>query len=370
MSELLLIATKKGLFTARRGRDERWALSDLHFLGDHYGLVHADSRSGWLYAAAELGHFGIKLFRSEDAGKSWAEIGKPAYPPKPEGDEDPDPLRGRPVPWNVERIWAMASGGEQQPGRLWLGCIPGGLFRSDDHGASWELVRSLWDHPDRRRWFGGGAELPGIHSVCVDPRQADTVRVAVSCGGIWETRDAGETWSVCGNGLVARFMPPEQQLDPVAQDPHLMVQCRAEPETFWVQHHNGIFVSRNGCASFSEIPQAGPSTFGFAVAVHPRHGDTAWFVPATKDECRVPVDGRLVVTRTTDGGRSFEELRRGLPQIHAYDLVYRHALDVDASGRRLAFGSTTGSLYVSNDGGDAWQAVGEHLPPIDAVRFA
>jgi hypothetical protein len=59
-----------------------------------------------------------------------------------------------------------------------------------------------------------------------------------------------------------------------------------------------------------------------------------------------------------------------LPQQHAYDLVYRHALDIDPTGDRLAFGSTTGGLWVSENGGDSWQRVQGSLPPIYTVRFA
>ncbi|WP_446914393.1 hypothetical protein, partial [Klebsiella pneumoniae] len=91
--------------------------------------------------------------------------------------------------------------------------------------------------------------------------------------------------------------------------------------------------------------------FGFAVAAHPHDPETAWFVPAVKDECRVPVDGRLVVSRTGDGGRSFQAFGDGLPAFGCYDLVYRHALDVDDTGERLAIGSTTGNLWTSEDGG-------------------
>jgi photosystem II stability/assembly factor-like uncharacterized protein len=93
-------------------------------------------------------------------------------------------------------------------------------------------------------------------------------------------------------------------------------------------------------------------------------------VPAQKDERRIPVEGKVVVARTRDGGRSWEVLRSGLPQRHAYDIVFRHGLDVDGSGDRLAFGSTTGSLWVSEDQGSTWQTISEHLPPIYAVRFA
>jgi hypothetical protein len=77
-----------------------------------------------------------------------------------------------------------------------------------------------------------------------------------------------------------------------------------------------------------------------------------------------------VVARTRDGGASFEVLRRGLPQRHVYDLVWRHALDVDAGGEVLAFGSTTGGLWISENGGDSWNAVEARLPPVAVVRFA
>ncbi len=117
--------------------------------------------------------------------------------------------------------------------------------------------------------------------------------------------------------------------NPNAQDPHCLVHCAAAPETMWVQHHNGIFVSRNAGIHWDRCTDVDPSTFGFAVAVHPHDGDTAWFVPAVKDEHRIPADGRVVVTRTRDGGRSFDKLSQGLPQVDAYDIVFRHALDVD-----------------------------------------
>jgi hypothetical protein len=78
----------------------------------------------------------------------------------------------------------------------------------------------------------------------------------------------------------------------------------------------------------------------------------------------------MVVTRTRDGGETFDVLTRGLPQRDAYDLVYRHGLDVDDSGEQLLMGSTTGSLWYSGDAGDSFVAVSGNLPPIHSVRFA
>ena len=112
-----------------------------------------------------------------------------------------------------------------------------------------------------------------------------------------------------------------------------------------------------------------PSAFGFAVAVHPTDPDTAWFVPAVKDEWRYPVDGKLLVTRTRNGGISLETHSSGLPEGKAYDLIYRHGLVVDDSGTTLAMGSTTGALWVSDNGGDHWELLSAHLPPVYCVRF-
>lgn len=167
----------------------------------------------------------------------------------------------------------------------------------------------------------------------------------------------------------AEYVPPALAGENNHQDPHALRQAPSDPDTLWCQHHNGIFVSRNGGKLWTELKDVKPSVFGFALAVHPQDPETAWFVPAVKDETRVPVGGGLVVNRTRDGGRRFESLSDGLPQSDCYDLVYRHGLDVDESGQQLAMGSTTGSLWISENAGDSWQHLSSHLPPVYALRF-
>lgn len=370
MSDRICVATRKGLFIVDRRGANDWSISHASFLGDNVSTVFPDRRDGVLYAALEHGHFGAKLHRSRDQGQTWEQCAVPSYPPKPEGIEDLDPMRKTPIPWSLQRIWSLEAGGSPESGRLWCGTIPGGLFRSDDGGSSWEFIEALWNREERKQWFGGGADYPGIHSICVDPRDVRRVTIGISCGGVWLTNDSGETWQLGGKGMRAAYMPPEATQDPNVQDPHRVVQCPSKPDVFWCQHHSGVYRSTDGCGSWQEISNVPPSIFGFAVAVHPADPDTAWFIPAIKDEKRIPVDGKVVVVRTHDGGKRFDVLQKGLPHEHAYDLVYRHGLDVDESGDRLAFGSTTGSLWVSEDGGDHWLGVSTHLPPVHCVRFA
>ena len=171
-----------------------------------------------------------------------------------------------------------------------------------------------------------------------------------------------------GDGLVAAYMPPELAGQRETQDPHRVVRCAAAPDTMWMQHHCGIFRSTDAGATWTQL-NLPVDDFGFAVAAHPKDPLTAWFVPAIKDEMRVPRDGAFSVTRTNDGGKTWASFRTGLPQRDAFDLVYRHGLDVDGTGTQLAMGSTTGSLWVSENAGEAWQLVNAHLPPIYAVRL-
>jgi hypothetical protein len=367
MSDRIYLGTRKGLFRVDRSGGV-WQITGISFLGDTVSMMLPDRRDGTVHVALYHGHFGVKMHRSRDEGQTWEETPAPAYPPKPEGEEDRDGW-GKPIPWKLVQVWSLAAGLADQPGLLWCGSIPGGLFRSTDSGSSWGLVTSLWNHPSRKQWFGGGADLPGLHSVCVHPGDGRHVGVGVSCGGYWLTTDGGETWNCRADGMRADYMPPERKFDPNIQDCHCVVQCPSAPDHLWAQHHNGIFRSTDGAATWHEVENATPSNFGFAVAVHPQDPNTAWFVPAIKDEKRIPVDGRVVVTRTRDGGRSFDLLTRGLPQEHAYDLTFRHALAVDETGNRIVFGSTTGSCWISEDQGDSWRCLSSNLPPIYCVRF-
>jgi hypothetical protein len=357
MIDRLYVATRKGLFEITKNR-QGWDVAATHFLGDPVSAVL--EAEGGLYAALDLGHFGAKLWR-RDAG-TWQELGVPTFPPKPEDATDD------PHAWSLSRIWQLQPGGV--PGRLWAGTMPGGLFRSDDAGKSWTLIETLWRLPERKQWMGVGGPEPGISSVLVDPANPADIRLGISSAGVWATEDEGASWKVINHGMYNEYMPPGRQGEPMAQDIHCLSHCRAHPSIIWCQHHNGVFRSEDKGATWQEITAIAPSKFGFAVVAHPRDPNTAWFVPATKDEKRIPVDGRIVVARTRDAGQTFDVLNQGLPQRHAYDLVWRHALAVDEDGEFLAFGSTSGGLWISEDAGETWITPNIRLPPIAAVRFA
>ena len=107
----LYVATRKGLFIIDPAR---WTLSKPHFLGDPVTAVL--SHDGAIYAALNLGHFGVKLRRSDNGGETWIEVAAPAYPPKPEGIDDK-------TPWKLAQIWTLEAAGDT----LWAGTIPASI---------------------------------------------------------------------------------------------------------------------------------------------------------------------------------------------------------------------------------------------------
>ncbi len=354
---VLHLGTRKGYLAFHRVRRGQWRIARAAFVGDPVSQLLPDPRDGRLYAALDLGHFGVKLRVSEDQGASFEDLPAPALPAAPVPDARAP---------SVSLLWCLEAAGPA-PGSLWCGTIPGALFRSEDAGRSWELNRGLWEQPSRSEWFGGGYPEPGIHSVLVSP-DGRRVVCGISCGGVWVSRDGGETFEVATRGMFAEYMPPDRREDPAIQDPHRLAWCEADRNRIWCQHHNGFFRSDDGAGRWASV-DVPPSSFGFAVAAHPSDPDTAWSAPLVKDECRVPVDRRMVVARTRDGGDSWESLDRGLPE-DSFAVVYRHGLAVDASGEVLALATTTGAVWISEDQGDSWDLVTHQLPPVYAARWS
>ena len=59
----------------------------------------------------------------------------------------PQPEGAQGPAWKLVQIWSLQRHGDT----VWAGTLPGGLFRSRDAGESWQLVESLWNRPERSR---------------------------------------------------------------------------------------------------------------------------------------------------------------------------------------------------------------------------
>lgn len=353
----MLLGTRKGLVSYSRTANG-WSYDGVEFEGIPVTLAHRDARTGSLWAMLDHGHWGCKVHRSDDEGNSWRELTAPQYPEGAMIDDSNEAT--------LKLLWAFGMSESDSSGRIWIGTEPGGLFYTDDQGDSFHLVESLWNHPSRGDWFGGGRDNAAIHSILVNPNDSAHVRLAISCAGVFESRDHGASWTVLNKGMKAEFLPDVNA--EIGQDPHLMVASKQNFDKLWQQNHCGIFRSGNGGELWEDVSDPnGEANFGFAISVHDRKDDVAWVVPAQSDETRVAVDRSLCVCRTEDGGKSWRSFRSGLPQDAAFDICFRHAMD--SQGDEVFFGTTTGNLYSSADGGEKWDCLSTNLPMIHSIEL-
>jgi photosystem II stability/assembly factor-like uncharacterized protein len=295
------------------------------------------------------------VFHSDDLGESWTEPEKGAAR-FPDGTDA-----------SLERLWQITPS-PSEPDVVWGGSQPSALFRSEDRGEHFELVRPLWDHPHRPEWEGGfGGQA--IHTVLPHPSDPARILVAMPTGGVYRTEDAGASWSASNKGVKAYFLPdpwPE-----FGQCVHKVARDAVNADRLFLQNHHGVYRSDDEGRSWSSIADGLPTDFGFAMVTHPRRGDTAYNWPITADGKRVPPDNACRVYRTEDAGKSWTALTNGLPQDEYYDIVLRDAMSTDgADPAGFYFGTRNGQVFASPDEGETWRQVAAHLPSVLSVRAA
>ena len=358
---LLLVGTMKGAFVLRADAERNdWQVGGPYFPGRAIYAMAYDNRNGRnrLWAAVNSSYWGSYLSSSEDFGKTWTE--PETYGVKFPADTDA----------SLKQIWQIVSGNNDEPDTLYCGVEPAALFRSDDAGQTWSLVRGLHDHPHRPLWQPGGGGLC-LHTVLPDPKNKKRMHIAISTGGVYRTDDGGETWQPRNVGVRAQFLPPEQWYPEFGQCVHKIVSHPSNPNRMFLQNHWGLYRSDDGGDSWNDIANGVPSDFGFALDVDPNAPDSAFIVPLESDEFRCTPEARLRVYRTRNAGDQWEALTNGLPQENAFETVLRDALSTDEQNPTgVYFGTRNGKLFGSRDAGDSWETMEEGLPPIVCVKTA
>jgi hypothetical protein len=354
MTVLLAIGTRKGLWLARSEDRKTWSVEEPHLLGEEVAAVAIDTRRDpvRVLAGVQTMHWGPTVRWSDDLGQSWRETDHAAiaFPPDTEAA--------------LGRIWQLRPDSAERPGVVWAGCEPTSLWRSEDGGESFALVRDLWDHPHRPNWapgFGGAA----VHTVLPDPA-SDRVVIAMSTGGVYASEDGRSDWRPHNRGIAADFMPDEEP--EYGQCVHKVCVDASGPQRMYAQNHGGVYRSDDGGGKWESISAGLPSDFGFVALASPRTAGTAWVVPIEASMARVPPGGHLRAYRTRDAGETWQPSRSGLPD-GAWNTVLRDAACVDAGDPTGVYvGTRDGCVYASADEGDTFGLVTDHLPDVLVVR--
>src|SRR3990170_3856962 len=396
----LLVGTKKGgfIYTSDERR-QKWEVSEPMLPGWTFYHMAADTRSDppRFYAAANHWAWGRSVAKSTDLGKTWDYRSEGlAFPPDMKSPS-PGGRGGGPGEWQntppgvIGNIWSVSAGHDSEPGVVFAGTQPAGLFRSEDWGHSWQPVEGINRHPSRKYWTGTGGGDSCIHSIQVDPRDPKRIYLCVGAGGSYESKDNGASWELFSQNAIvtnpqakkllaemaqqfpemAAALPPDK--DPAGLDElHKMRLDPKNPDRMWGQAHWGVFRSDDSGATWVDVTEGLPSFHGFPIAVTHRDPDAAYVVPLDygQDNFRVSL-GQFAVYRTRDSGKTWEPLTNGLPGPHDYQSVYREGLDTDGLDPEGVYvGTSNGQVYASADGGDRWQELPGRLPPVLSVTCA
>ena len=356
-----LIGTAKGLIVYHFTGDQNPVLASVHFEGFSVNMVFVDERTNQWWVGVSHKHWGQKLHYSIDEGRKWKEVALPSLVGKTLPNGKPARLR---------QVWSMAGGGKDQPNHLWMGTDPGALFKSEDNGESFQLVDSLWDHPSRQRegqWFGAGSDFPFIHSIVVNPYHSDHLYVAVSCAGVFESKDGGASWNPKNKGLKAAYLPnPDVE---VGHDPHWLLMSSKDTKVLWQQNHCGIYYSKDGGDHWIDCSgEEGFPSYGFSIAIDHNDPGSAWVIPVQSDEQRIAPNLKMEVFRTVDYGSNWESDSLGLPQDACFDIVLRQAFMKREN--LFLFGTTNGNLYFRNGIKSSWNLLSHHLTKVNSVFIA
>ncbi len=169
---------ERGIF---RSRDGGRSWENILFVSDRAGAVDLSMdphNPAVLYAATweawrtpwtlNSGGPGSKLFKTTDGGDTWTELTR--NPGLPQGTIGKIGVAVSPV--DPDRVWAIVEAAD------------GGIFLSDDAGATWRLVDD--DRRFRQRaWY--------YTRIYADPQDRATVYVLNT--GFYKSTDEGESWS-------------------------------------------------------------------------------------------------------------------------------------------------------------------------------
>ena len=361
----VLVGTRKGAFVLTSdGARKKWNVDGPHFPGwEMYHIKGSPVDPDRLYASQSSGWFGQVIQRSDDGGKSWNPVdNKFAYDGVPGTHMWYD---GTPHPWEFKRVWHLEPSLTDRD-TVFAGVEDAALFKSTDGGASWNELSGLRGHGSGAHWQPGAGGMC-LHTIVLDPTNANRMFIAISAAGAFRTEDGGVTWTPINKGLRSAQIPDQDA--EVGHCVHRIAMHASNPKRLYMQKHWDVMRSDDGGDNWHEVSGNLPTDFGFPIDVHAHEPETIYVVPITSDAHHFPPDGKLRVYRSRTGGNEWEELGKGLPEKDCYVNVLRDAMAVDTlDSCGVYFGTTGGQVYVSSNSGDNWAPIVHDLPAVLSVE--
>ena len=212
----------------------------------------------------------------------------------------------------------------------------------------------------------GPAFMSGrIADVAIDPTRPSTWYVAVGSGGVWKTLNAGTTWTPLFDGE-GSYSIGCLTLDP--QNPNVVwVGTGENVGGRHVGFGDGVYRSRDGGASWQNLGLK-ESQHISKIVVHPKNPDVVWVAAQGPLWSR---GGERGLYKTTDGGKSWAKVLgagewTGVTDVvldpRDPDLLYAATWQRQRTVAAYVGGGPESGLHRSTDGGRTWEKLTKGLP--------
>ena len=313
----LYLAAGKGLGIARR-HSGGWR-TEVKLEGKEAYCVAVDPlQSKRVYC----GTFGDGLWRSDDAGGTWAPVGEGI---------------------GSDKVMAVAVSPVERAnghGVVWAGTEPSRLFRSEDGGETWHERTALQGIPSKPTWsFPPRPWTHHVRWIQPDPSVAERIYVGIELGGVMRSGDGG---------LTSEDRKPGSQFDS-----HTLRAHRLAPGRVYEAAGGGFAETLDGGATWRGFDEGLACHYLWGLAVDPADPKTMVVsVSPGPRQAHDPSSGQAALYRRTGDG-PWREIRKGLPEPRG-TLAYALATH-DAEPGVFYAAPHQGELYRSADAGLSWE---------------
>ena len=327
LSQEVLVGTKEGVaIIAREGSG--WKLAHRALTDKHISAIIIEPESGLTFAGAFHG----SIHASPDGGRTWE--------PRANGLSEAN-------------VYSLASARINGHTRLFAGTEPAHLFISDDLGRRWSEVPSLRSVPSVPKWsFPAPPHIGHVKHINFEPQNPTTMYASVEVGGLLKSTDAGEHW---------------QEFPSLYEDVHRTMIHPSNPKFLYAVTGRGLYISPEGGATWDQWTRRENEIGGYPDGFVFRPSDPKTiFMTAAHDApgtWRTTHFAGARISRSKDGGRSWEVLRNGLPD-RLQASIEAFCLEEAGKSSAIFAATTAGEILSSEDDGKSWKQIISGLAPI------
>ena len=327
LSQAVLVGTKEGVaIIAREGSG--WKLTHRALTDKHISAIIIEPESGLTFAGAFHG----SIHASPDGGRTWE--------PRANGLSEAN-------------VYSLASARINGHTRLFAGTEPAHLFISDDLGRRWSEVPSLRSVPSVPKWsFPAPPHIGHVKHINFEPQNPTTMYASVEVGGLLKSTDAGEHW---------------QEFPSLYEDVHRTMIHPSNPKFLYAVTGRGLYISPEGGATWDQWTRREDEIGGYPDGFVFRPSDPKTiFMTAAHDApgtWRTTHFAGARISRSKDGGRSWEVLRNGLPD-RLQASIEAFCLEEAGKSSAIFAATTAGEILSSEDDGESWKQIISGLAPI------